>query len=300
MVIFMQKLKRALCFCLALSMAVLLTGCRRNVGGTSSVESTSSVGSTTSTASQAKPTASPSASPLPSAPGTGSGITSSALSDPAGSANGTDLQQLYDEVKNTYGEHYYPTRKLSPAELEETFGRIIRGCAYPDSGIRIEANGSNYEGVKSFLTAMDIVYARTLAGDNDGFELPADWHAWMPSAHHNNPHIFEYVDKFLAINLNPPAYHAARHPRLFYVWGHSHELDRDNNWDRMEQICERLSGHPDIWYATNIEIYDYVEGYKRLVYSADGHKIYNPSLFDIWIDVDFVVHKIPSGATVTV
>ena len=122
MVIFMQKLKRALCFCLALSMAVLLTGCRRNVGGTSSVESTSSVGGTTSTSSQAKPTASPSASPLPSAPGTGSGITSSALSDPAGSANGTDLQQLYDEVKNTYGEHYYPTRKLSPAELEETFG----------------------------------------------------------------------------------------------------------------------------------------------------------------------------------
>jgi len=112
----MQKLKRALCFCLALSMAALLTGCRRNVGGTSSVDST------TSTASQALPTASPSASPLPSAPDTVSGTASSELSDPAGSADGTDLQQLYAEVKNTYGEHYYPTHKLSPTELEETFG----------------------------------------------------------------------------------------------------------------------------------------------------------------------------------
>lgn len=210
-----------------------------------------------------------------------------------------------------HGANHRPNGNLRPIEgirdvldcrleLERRCGRIIRGMAYPDTGIRLMGNFTNYQKIKSYLTDLDIVYARTLGGDNDAFELPADFHAWMPSAHHNNPKIFEYVDKFLAIDLNPPAYHAARHPRLLYIWGHSYEFNMNNNWELIEEICQKLSGRDDIWAATNIEIYDYVEGYKRLVFSADGHKIYNPSLFPIWIDVDFVLHEIPSGATVTI
>jgi hypothetical protein len=89
-------------------------------------------------------------------------------------------------------------------------------------------------------------------------------------------------------------------PRLFYVWGHSFELDRNDNWEHMEEICRRFADNDEIWCATNMEIYDYVEGYLRLVYSADGHRIYNPSLFTIWIDVDKVLYEIKPGDTVTV
>ncbi|MFQ8954078.1 MAG: hypothetical protein ACLR56_14395 [Oscillospiraceae bacterium] len=39
-----------------------------------------------------------------------------------------------------------------------------------------------------------------------------------------------------------------------------------------------LSNKPDVWYATNIEIYDYVSAYRSLVFSADGGRVYNPSL----------------------
>ena len=154
--------------------------------------------------------------------------------------------------------------------------------------------------MKNYLTELDIAYARTLGGDNDSFTLPGDFHAWMPSAHHDNPGIMAYVDKFLGLDLSEKAYHAHRHPRLFYIWGHSFELDNKNNWDHMEELCRRLAGHEDVWYATNIEIYDYVEGYKRLVYSADGRLVYNPSLFPIWIDVDKKLFKINPGETVTV
>jgi hypothetical protein len=123
----------------------------------------------------------------------------------------------------------------------------------------------------------------------------------MPSAHHDNPKIMEYIDKFLSLDLSKKkTYHAKRHPRLFYIWGHSFELDNNDNWDHIEEICQKLADNDEIWYATNIEIYDYVEGYKRLVYSANGCRVYNPSLFSVWIDVDGKLFEIAPGKTVTV
>ncbi len=182
-------------------------------------------------------------------------------------------------------------------ELEERFGRIIRGMAYPDSGIRALANGASYEQIKNYLSDLGIVYARTLGGDNDLFELPSDWHNWMPSAHHNNPHIMEYIDKFLALDLLPNAYHARRNARLFYLWGHSYEFERNNNWELLDKICEKISGHEDVWYATNMEIYEYVTAYNSLIYSADGFTVYNPTLVEIYFDIDAVAYKILPGQT---
>lgn len=183
-------------------------------------------------------------------------------------------------------------------ELEKRYDRIIRGMAYPDFGITRFTNGASYEKIKNYLTELDIAYCRTLGGDNNRFELPTDWHCWMPTAHHNNPQIFEYVDAFLKLELSPKVYVACRQPRLFYLWGHSFELDRgDNGWEHMEKICQRLSGHDDIWYATNIEIYDYVTAYNSLVYSADGRIVYNPTLLTVWFDVDGVGYSIAPGET---
>ena len=184
--------------------------------------------------------------------------------------------------------------------LEEKCDCIIRGMAYPDTGITQMGNFTTYQQIKSYLTELDIAYARTLGGDNDSFRLPEDFHAWMPTAHHDNEKIMEYIDKFLALDISPKAYHAGRVPRLFYIWGHTFELDRNDNWDHIEAICKKFAEADDVWKATNIEIYDYVEGYRRLVYSADGHRIYNPSLFEIWLDVDKVLVKVAPGETVKI
>ncbi len=180
-------------------------------------------------------------------------------------------------------------------ELEEKCNRIIRGMAYPDTGITQMGNFGSYEQIKNYLTELDIAYARTLGADNNSFELPADFHAWMPSAHHNNPKIMEYIDEFLNIDTSTKTYHATRIPRLLYIWGHSYEFDGNNNWEHIEEIWQKLAKNDEIWYATNIEIYDYVKAYKRLQYSADGHMIYNPSLFTVWIDIDGELYSIESG-----
>ena len=183
-------------------------------------------------------------------------------------------------------------------ELEQKYDRIVRGMAYPDSGIRLFSNNATYDKIKQYLTDLGIVYARTLGSDNNSFQLPYDWHSWMPTVHHNNPKTMEYIDEFLKLDLTDKTNCARRYPRLFYVWGHSFEFDRDNNWHVLEQICEKFSGCNDIWFATNMEIYEYTNAYNSLVYSADGNIIYNPTSFKIWLDVDGKEFSVNPGETI--
>ncbi len=178
--------------------------------------------------------------------------------------------------------------------LENDFETIVRGMAYPDSGIGHFHNGVTMSDIESYLKALDIVYARTLGKINDSFDLPDNWYQWMPTAHHDSPEVFDLIEKFTSYKLTD-VYLARRIPKLFYLWGHAYEFDQKNNWDRMEEICQKLSGREDIWYATNIEIYEYVEAYHSLVFSADSSKIYNPTLKTIWFEVDDVLHSIKPG-----
>ena len=182
-------------------------------------------------------------------------------------------------------------------ELEQAFNTIIRGMAYPDSGIRNFANGNSYENVRSSLVSLGVAYSRTLGQDSDSFRLPLDWYAWVPTAHHNNASIFEYIDKFNAVDENCYPYPSGKWPRLMYVWGHSYEFDRNNNWDRIEAICDKLGGRDDTWYATNIEIYDYVHAYDSLIFSADDSIVYNPTLTKVWFYVDDKMYSIAPGET---
>ena len=180
--------------------------------------------------------------------------------------------------------------------LEGLFDTIVRGMAYADSGVKTFANGNNYETVRNILKYSGIAYSRTTGGDNDQFRLPEDLYAWTPTAHHNNPLIFEWIDKFNSI-----AYDTVRaklnRPALMYIWGHSYEFTKANNWDRIEEICKRLSGKADVWYATNIEIVDYVKAYDSLIFNTEETKVYNPTAKTVWFTADFRTYKVEPGET---
>ena len=181
--------------------------------------------------------------------------------------------------------------------LEEMLGCIIRGFAYPDTMKYI--SGENYLRIKSYLQGLGIAYARLGGGDNDSFDIPDDFYAWYPTAHHNNPALDDYITKFLDIN-EEKLYRASKYPRLMYIWGHSAEFNSRNNWDRMENILSRLSGKEDVWYATNIEIVEYIEAYRRLVTSANGELVYNPTLKTLWMNVDGKTVSVEPGETVNI
>lgn len=183
-------------------------------------------------------------------------------------------------------------------QLEARLGGIIRGMAYPNSGIKRFTGGSDYETVRRYLQDIGVVYARTLGGDNNRFELPDDWYRWTPTAHHNNPHTLDWAREFAAFNPNE-VYLDSRFPRLFYLWGHSYEFDRDNNWDRLDALCEILGGRDDVWYATNIAIYDYVTAFRALVFSADGARVYNPTLLELFFETDKQLYIVRPGELLT-
>ena len=171
--------------------------------------------------------------------------------------------------------------------LEKFYGRIIRGMAYPD---RTATNDT----IKSYLKMLNIAYARVAGGENGSFALPEDWLSWMPTCKHTDPQMMDYADQFLS---EDPAkkYCAARGPILFYLWGHSFEcVDR---WDTMEDFCKKVGGHSEIWYATNMEIYEYVNAYHSLVFSVDNTIVYNPTQLTVSFDEDGRLYTVQPGET---
>ncbi len=202
-------------------------------------------------------------------------------------ADGVEVRRLLpEEVKEAYlgfeiAVHGYthPFLTLMPKDmtarevakdregLEKLAGYPVRGMAYP--------YGAYHRELMAQLREMGIVYART-ANSTGGFSLPEDFLAWHPTCHHNDRNLDELCDRF----LNEKTYNPFR---TFYLWGHSYEFDADKNWEVIERFCDRMAGHDDIWYATNIEIYDYIDAARRLVSSCDGTILYNPSALDVWV-----------------
>ena len=58
------------------------------------------------------------------------------------------------------------------------------------------------------------------------------------------------------------------------LWGHSYEFEADGNWDVIERFAAYTGNRDEIWYATNLELYDYMTAYDRLLFSADGSMVW--------------------------
>jgi len=41
---------------------------------------------------------------------------------------------------------------------------------------------------------------------------------------------------------------------IFHIWGHSWEIDKNNDWERLEDFFRYISAHPRVKYATNGEL----------------------------------------------
>lgn len=165
--------------------------------------------------------------------------------------------------------------------LEEQFDTIIRGMAYPF--------GTFSDEVIMCLRACGIVYSRTVISSHK-FDMPKDWLKLEATCHHSDARLNELVDTFLDDNKN-------RSPLLFYLWGHSYEFESDNNWHIIEEFAEKMGNRDDIWYATNIEIYDYADAFNRLVFGVDGKKVWNPTAYTLYFNKDDVDYVIQPGET---
>lgn len=171
--------------------------------------------------------------------------------------------------------------------LERCTGKIVRGMAY--------AYGTYDDNIVEILKQCGIVYARTVVSSRN-FEIPRDWLRLPTTCHHNDERLFELADAFLVEQNEKNFWRIS--PKLFYLWGHSYEFNRDGNWDRIETLCQKVGKREDVWYATNIEIYEYVQAFERLVWSVDGNRVYNPSQRDVYVECYGKKAVVPAGATI--
>ena len=202
-----------------------------------------------------------------------------------------------EEVKTLYAGHEvashtytHPTIARGPAPgvvqqvledrrlLEDMCGYPVRGLAYP--------NGSFSPEIMALLPFAGIRYARTVTSTMN-FAMPADYMAWNPTCHHKRD--------LLALGEQFRGLFKTQYLYLMYVWGHSYEFDADGNWQLIEDFCAQMGGQDDIWYATNIDIAEDEDAFKRLIFTSDLKYVYNPSFRSVWLSVNNSVVEVKGG-----
>lgn len=179
--------------------------------------------------------------------------------------------------------------------LEKIIGQVVNGMSYP-------SNSYNDNVINKFRNC-GVLYSRTTESTGC-FDLPENfmkWHPtfhhsrgtqkWTPSLTHSHTALIEKTKEFIEL----PEW--AKNLPLFYIWGHSYEFEENSTWDVIETFCEYISKQNNIWFATNIEIYNYITALRSLRFSADCSIVYNPSALSVWIDVNSVPVKIKGGET---
>ena len=172
---------------------------------------------------------------------------------------------------------------LGRLSLERLSGRLVRGMATP--------YGEKNDDTLVAMKAAGMAYCRN-AGVSGGLSVAADFLDWMPSCHHTGAPAV--IEKFRNEWIHQPWQYGG----LLFIWGHSFEFDRADNWELAEQICSSLAGIDDVWFATNIEIYDYITAQRALVISCDGDVIFNPSAVDVWVSQNGSPICIKGGDTI--
>lgn len=206
------------------------------------------------------------------------------------------------EVSNTYKGHEischtlyhgWPAYMISPSVVTEVMEdrKILEKIAgYPVIGMSYPFGSYNAESITA-MKACGIVYSRTV-NSTKSFHMPKDFMEWHPTCHHRDAKecCNAYIDQ-LEFSWPGP---------MLYIWGHSYEFRTEEDWTFMEEIVSSLAKHSDkIWFATNMEIYNYIEAQKRLRVTADETVFYNPTDTTIWVEKNRKeIIKIDAGETV--
>lgn len=131
--------------------------------------------------------------------------------------------------------------------LSALAGYNVRGFAYPGGGVNCNQFVADVLREKT-----TVEYARTIMHSYN-FDIQEDMYLFKPTVS-----LLKEKDKTLClcddfINLE------ADEIKLFYIWGHSYEMDINDDWDFAEEVLKKLSGREDILYCTNSEAFDYIK-----------------------------------------
>ena len=126
--------------------------------------------------------------------------------------------------------------------LSELVGYEVVGMAYPCGGI------NNDDRVADIIKKnTGVKYSRTIT-TTGSFDLQENLYRFNPTAYHLDfKEMMQLGERF--IKLNPET------PKIFYIWGHSYEMDFGADyWVKLEEFFKLISDKDDIFYGTNKEV----------------------------------------------
>lgn len=210
------------------------------------------------------------------------------------------IRLFNDDFYNAYNGHEVAChgknhRKINLLSTEGILDEMLTNrktlenlCGYPVNGLAY-AGGYHDDRSVEVLKQCGIVYGRTTRSTGN-FDLPADFLRWHPTCHFKSA--TDAVERF-----NKRTEEKNDYPAILYIWGHSFEMREESEWTDFENILKAVSGNKNVWYATNIEIYNYITALKQVKVSVDESTVYNPTAYDIWVSVNGEPVVIPAGST---
>lgn len=127
-------------------------------------------------------------------------------------------------------------------QLSELAGYEVVGMAYPCGGVNNDDRTA-----KIIKENTGIQYCRTITCSNS-FAPQENLYRFHPSAYHLDfDNLMRLGREFIDLD--------AKTPQIFYIWGHSYEMDfAPDYWIRLEEFFKLISNKPDIFYGTNKEV----------------------------------------------
>ena len=130
--------------------------------------------------------------------------------------------------------------RLNLSELTEY---EVIGMAYPCGGIN---NDDRVAGIIKEHTGVS--YCRTIT-NTDSFDKQDNLYRFNPNVYH----IME-LDRLMQLGQQFVELKATS-PQIFYIWGHSYEMDfQPDYWIKLEEFFKLISNINDIFYGTNKEV----------------------------------------------
>jgi peptidoglycan/xylan/chitin deacetylase (PgdA/CDA1 family) len=181
-------------------------------------------------------------------------------------------------------------------ELERLVNYPVRGMAYPF--------GNYNDFLIETIKGLGIEYARTVY-DSYNFDIPKDFLQWRATMHQfgkaytepNNPendkreleHFYQTINEFLQ----------TKNLALMDVWGHSYEIGNDENkWNETEKFFKMVSNNPNIYYAKQIDVADYINAFNNLKFSVNKNIVMNPSSLTVFFKKDEKTYSVLPGKTI--
>lgn len=180
------------------------------------------------------------------------------ITTPDWSVDHTEVDE--DEVKALYANHEVAVHTLTHPnlttldeneiisqveqdrlKLSEIVGYEVIGMAYPCGGVN---NNDHVANVIKNNTG--VKYSRTITTTSN-FDIQDNLFRFNPSVYYIDIALMEKLAAEF-IELRPDC------PKIFYIWGHSYELDIYGKWDVFESFCKSICNKNDIFYGTNREV----------------------------------------------